>query len=203
MKEYYTKENLERIIKESLSFADALRKIGLASKGGNCSTLKKYVMQYNIDTTHFSGQRWNKGLAHTNKTSLTPIGEILKENTNFKSHYLKLRLVSEGLKEYKCEKCGCNGEWLGKPITLELHHINGNHYDNRIENLQILCPNCHSQTPNHRCKKNISNIPKPMGRKGYECACQNCGKTFKADRATRKFCSRECYNDFLMKNKIG
>lgn len=57
---------------------------------------------------------------------------------------IKGKLIREGLKENKCEICGLINEWNGKPLVLQLHHINGNHTDNRLENLQILCPNCHS-----------------------------------------------------------
>lgn len=60
-------------------------------------------------------------------------------------------LVQCGYKEYKCECCGIN-EWNGQPISLQLHHINGNSRDNSLENLQILCPNCHSQTDNYGSK---------------------------------------------------
>ena len=59
---------------------------------------------------------------------------------------LKIRLFKEGLLEEKCAICGNLGEWNDKPLSLVIDHINGNHSDNRIENLRILCPNCHSQT---------------------------------------------------------
>jgi len=66
----------------------------------------------------------------------------------YTSSKLRKRLVKEGYKENKCEECGIT-EWMGKAITLELHHIDGNRINNRLENLAILCPNCHSLTPNH------------------------------------------------------
>lgn len=75
------------------------------------------------------------------------INDILIEDSNFKNSHLKDRLLKENLKENKCEICGIN-EWNGKPISLQLHHINGNSQDNRIDNIQLLCPNCHSQTEN-------------------------------------------------------
>jgi 5-methylcytosine-specific restriction endonuclease McrA len=61
---------------------------------------------------------------------------------------LKRRLIAEGLKQHRCEECGIS-EWLGRPLSMELHHTNGDPHDNRIENLQLLCPNCHSQTENY------------------------------------------------------
>lgn len=61
--------------------------------------------------------------------------------------HIRARLVKEGLKEERCEECGLT-EWRGKPLRVTLHHVNGDPYDHRLENLQFLCPNCHSQTPN-------------------------------------------------------
>jgi Zn finger protein HypA/HybF involved in hydrogenase expression len=61
--------------------------------------------------------------------------------------HIKQRLIRLGLKQHRCETCGIS-EWLGKPLSLALHHINGDGDDNRLENLEPLCPNCHSQTEN-------------------------------------------------------
>jgi HNH endonuclease len=62
-------------------------------------------------------------------------------------HSPEAQLLAEGLKENRCERCGLS-EWRGKPLAVALHHANGNGMDNRIENLVMLCPNCHSQTEN-------------------------------------------------------
>ncbi len=76
----------------------------------------------------------------------TPLEDILVKNNKYGSAVLKHRLIEELYWEYKCLWCGIGPEWNGKPLTLQLDHINGDHYDNRIENLRILCPNCHTQT---------------------------------------------------------
>ena len=86
-------------------------------------------------------------------------------------------------------------------MTLELHHINGNHYDNRLENLQILCLPCHSQTDSYRKHKEDSvNKPETFDISIKEKKCENCGKIFKPQKKQTRFCSRECYTEFLNKN---
>ncbi len=73
------------------------------------------------------------------------------------SHNLKTRLIRAGIKGAFCEDCGL-AAWSGKPIPLELHHVNGDSTDNRIENIRILCPNCHAQTPTYRGKNIGSSV---------------------------------------------
>lgn len=86
-------------------------------------------------------------------------------------------------------------------MTLELHHINGNHFDNRLENLQILCLPCHSQTNSYRKRKE-----KPLDKSNFidisikEKPCKNCGKIFKSQRNSNRFCCRECYTEYLGKH---
>lgn len=199
MKEYYKKENLENVVKNSFSFAEVLRKIGLKDMGSNFKTLKKYIELYNLDTSHFRGQTWNKGMSNTDYAAYNKLTDVLNENTNFKSDTLKYRLIREGLKEWKCEKCGNNGIWMDQKLIFEIHHINGNHFDNRLENLQLLCPNCHSQTENYRNRnsKKVSAV-KPKSRKIHLCKCKFCGKFFKGHKDTSKFCCVEHYRLFLM-----
>ena len=74
-----------------------------------------------------------------------PLEELLRAGVRRNRGHLKQRLFDAGLKLRRCEACGLTG-WLGIPIALTLHHVNGDRHDNRLENLQILCPNCHAQT---------------------------------------------------------
>lgn len=104
------------------------------------------------------------------------------------------------MKENKCECCGCS-EWNGKPLTMELHHKDGNHYNNEINNLQMLCPNCHAQTENYRGKNKGNETHGESYKKTRkflakieEKECPVCGKTFMPQRNSQKYCSRECYN---------
>ena len=148
MRKKISKEEYESAVKSSLSVAEVCRKLGIKANGGNYKTIHNAITKYNIDTSHFTGQGWNQGLKFVPKQA-TPIEEILTENSTYQSYKLKNRLFNEGVKEKKCECCGLT-EWLGQPIALELHHINGITTDNRLENLVILCPNCHAQTDNYR-----------------------------------------------------
>ena len=142
------KEKLEKLVKESNSFSDILRKQGKSISGTAIKFLKKKLNDYDI-----SHLLVNKP---TNFKSKIPLVEILVKNTYYKGSDLKRRLINEVLKDDKCEICGCPNQWNNKSLTLQLDHINGDHSDNRLENLRILCPNCHSQTPtfsNKRAKK--------------------------------------------------
>jgi hypothetical protein len=73
-----------------------------------------------------------------------PIEELVASRRRSRAH-LKRRLLSAGIKQNRCEQCGIT-EWQGRPLSMALHHLNGDGRDNRLENLQLLCPNCHSQT---------------------------------------------------------
>lgn len=155
MRTKISKEQYEEAVKSSLSIAGVCRALGLKPCGGNYKTLHNVISKYEIDTSHFTGQGWNVGLKFKPNPS-QPLEEILTENSNYQSFKLKNRLFNEGYKEKVCECCGLT-HWLGKEIPLELHHINGVITDNRLDNLMILCPNCHAQTTNYRgLKKSAS-----------------------------------------------
>lgn len=142
------RKEYEEAISKSFSIASACRHLGLKPSGGNYRIIHRAIEEYGIDTSHFTGQGWNVGLKFQPK-EVTDIKDILVEGSHYQSYKLKKRLIKEGLKEIRCECCGLE-VWLGRPIPLEMHHINGDNRDNRLENLQLLCPNCHALTDNYR-----------------------------------------------------
>lgn len=116
-------------------------------------TLNSYLRKWGIE---YSGNMGEKGYKISKNKK--HVKDYLKNNFSIATSKLRKKLIEYNVKEKKCEMCGLN-EWLGKEITLELHHINGDRYDNRLENLQILCPNCHSLTPNHSMKEIYREAP--------------------------------------------
>lgn len=116
----------------------------------------------------------NYDLTRTVKNSAKPISEILVDNSTYNRQQLKIRLIKEKLLEEKCYICGLLPIWQDKPLTLQLDRINGKNNDNRLPNLRLLCPNCHSQTETFcgRSGKRISNRQK-ANKKVYLCDCGN------------------------------
>lgn len=155
--------------------------MGLNPKGGNPETLKKIIKEFNLDETKLNENRSNLFRELAKRLSQGKnLKDILQKDVKFNSWFLLKRLVKEGLKEYKCEHCGIS-EWNGKPISLQLHHKDGDHSNQLLENLEILCPNCHSQTKNFagksRKKRQIRrciDCGKPIDRRALRCrACKN------------------------------
>ena len=150
------KEKINDIIKEGINKTDVLRKLGLGMHGGNYNTLSRYIHRNNINIDHFE---YNKPTVKKVTYKYDNINDILIKNSPYrKTSNLKKRLYKEGLKKRECELCGQNEEWKGKKMSLILDHINGDPMDNRLENLQIVCPNCNATLPTH-CRGNRKKKP--------------------------------------------
>lgn len=147
----YTDEQFIEAVKTSMSYRQVLAKLGLKEAGGNYSVMKQRIKNMGLDTSHMTGQAHLRGKRH--EWNKKPIETLLVDDRehSYPSHKLKLRLIVEGIKQHKCECCGIT-EWNGQPTPIELDHIDGNRYNNTIENLRILCPNCHAQTDTYRGK---------------------------------------------------
>ena len=152
-KRSWTKEQLRNAVLNSRSYRQVINKLGLVPAGGNYTQIKKYIFEYGLNTKHFLGKGWNKGLVF-NPNPEKPIEELLVKGRKYQSHKLRKRLIKIGLKDPWCEKCNWAKKTMSGYLPLELDHINGDSADNRIKNLRILCPNCHSLTPHHRGRKN-------------------------------------------------
>ena len=144
----YSVDDLKNAVKNSRSIAQVLDKLGIVPAGGNYQTVKRRIAKYSIDTSHFGGQSWNKGQITGPKK---PISFYLVKNSVVQSFKLKKRLLSENIFQHRCCECK-QSTWLNSPIPLELHHIDGDHYNNELSNLTLLCPNCHALTDNYRGK---------------------------------------------------
>ncbi len=144
-------ENLRIAVRTSISRRQVLQKLGLVEAGGNYEQIKRYIHDYKIDTSHFLGRGANLG-KKIPRTPVFTLEQILVKQSTFQSYKLKHRLFKEGVKRPVCELCGWSRVSEDGRIPVELDHINGDRYDSRIENLRILCPNCHSLQSTHRGK---------------------------------------------------
>jgi predicted DNA-binding protein YlxM (UPF0122 family) len=167
-----TRAQVERFLADGLTQAEIAERIGV-SRPTVCFHMRRlgvpaqaeFARRYNweeirafYDEGHstnecmrqfgFSRNAWadavKRGLIDPRPKRL-PTGLMLVNGSRYNRYHLKVRLLNEGLKLEQCERCGLT-EWAGAPLAFELHHINGDGRDNRLENLQLLCPNCHSQT---------------------------------------------------------
>lgn len=152
----YTKEILSNEAAKARSIRQVLLSLGLKESGGNYCHIKKRMEHFGVDTSHFTGLVSTKGVPSVNKhTKESFCAKVLvNQGPGWQSTKIRKKLIEFGLKESKCEKCGLELVWNNKPLSLQLDHINGDRRDNRLINLRILCPNCHSQTSTYcNCKR--------------------------------------------------
>lgn len=142
----YTKEMLEQEVPNCSSFAGLARLLNIAPVGSNCTHLKNRCKFFEIDTSHFLGQRHMLGKISKNKLCPKDILVVDRNNKGRESATrLKRAMIEVGV-DYKCDVCSMGPIWLGNPILLQIDHINGVYWDNRLCNLRFICPNCHVQT---------------------------------------------------------
>lgn len=140
------KETFASVCESASSMADAAVKLGM-----KFTTFKRYASLYGCYQTNQGGKGYKK------PSSLKiPLEDILNgQQPQYQTRQLRIRLVKEGIKANQCEICQAT-DWLGKELTIELHHIDGNPQNHSLDNLQMLCPNCHSQTDNFRGKNKVT-----------------------------------------------
>jgi transposase-like protein len=177
----FTESELRRAVATSRSYSEALRKIHLRPAGGNHRTIKKYVAIWNISTEHFDPDAIRRESLYRPPT---PLAELLVEHSTYHRGHLKRRLLAEGIKQPRCELCGQDEIWRGRPLALILDHINGVPDDNRLENLRIVCPNCAATFETHCGRKNRSSV--------VERQCLRCRASFVPADARQRYCSKYC-----------
>ena len=135
------KDDILQWVSENRSKAYMARELGCNPKTIN-PLLERLGIQYN-------GNQSGKGC--TKNHECMSLEEYLEKSEDVQSNKVRIKLLNEGLKEHKCECCGLT-TWLNKPIPLELHHKDGDRYNNVLENFELLCPNCHAFTDSYRGK---------------------------------------------------
>ena len=177
----YSESDARAAIAGSLSWSEALRKLGMRAAGGNFKTLQRYAHEvWHIPVEHFDAYARSRMLPRRKQ----PLDEILVSGSTYSRNHLKERLYDEGVKLPVCELCGQGDRWRGQRMALILDHVNGVGDDNRLENLRIVCPNCAATLSTH-CGRNK---PQPSA----EATCARCGKPFLRRRSAQRHCSAEC-----------
>lgn len=194
-------DEIIKILNNSKSFKEAIETFGYSTNGSGSYTLVNSILKKREINKPKYYIAINEKIK--NKFIKKTLSEILIKNSEYTNRQrLKIRLINEGLLEYKCSKCGNNGEWEGKTLTLQLEHKNGINNDNRLENLEFLCPNCHSQTKTYAGKNRKNKKSKKYCECGIEInksskMCPKC-RNKKLSIKNRKIKNRPGINELLL-----
>lgn len=143
------RQALQNAVDQSTCYSEVLRALHLdPQQGSNLRTLKSHLARLGICSEGLKGgqEKAVQALRAHRGATQAPLSDLLVENSRADRSTIKRRLIAEGLLRYQCAGCNNRGEWRGRPLTLELEHKNGVNNDNRLSNLEFLCPNCHAQT---------------------------------------------------------
>lgn len=222
-------KEFEKKVIEILPFSNSINhlceNLGVRGTKGYYDKIRKIITNNQLSTEHFEMLALKSKTNGRNKYTAMTNEEFFINGVKRNASSIIQRLIKGGFKNYQCENTCCGiTTWQGKPLSLQIHHINGNHSDNRLENLQLLCPNCHSQTENFgkhnetysfkitkRAKEINNNEQKTFvfpdvnvlkenltpKTKKY---CQNCGKEIQKNN---KFCSQECSQKYRRKLNVS
>lgn len=155
------KSYVEKAIAETNSVKEALEFLGLRAAGGNYKNFYSWCEKHGLTPKRVDPPLNYSYLKQSVQDRSVADEFIFCENSSYSRSNLKKRLIKDGLLEYKCHDCGLGDVWNGKKISLQLSHKNGVYNDNRLENLEFLCPNCHSQTPDFAGKRKVYDKPVP------------------------------------------
>ena len=154
----WSKPRVEVAVKQANCWFDCLDKLGVPKVGYNYRTLKNKILEYGIDTSHFSynyakthnGRHYKRRICNRKDEEIFSMGAKIKVD-NLKKAYIERVLNGDA----HCEICGLK-TWRGQEIVFQIHHLDGNHRNHVRSNLQLLCPNCHSQTDTYSNRKRKS-----------------------------------------------
>lgn len=142
-------DDLKRAVAESVSIAGTVRALGLVMSGYVQARVKERIRAHGISTAHFTGQGHSRGRPAANRKSAQDVLRRLPHGAPRARREQLLRAMTESGVQYECGACGTGAVWRGRPLVLEIDHVNGDKRDNRLANLRYLCPSCHSQTRTH------------------------------------------------------
>jgi len=143
-------ESLAPAVAEERSIAGVLRRLGLRAAGANYENIARIIRFRGLSTDHFTGQAHLKG-RHNPHARKRPLEQVLVRGSAFQSNHLRKRLIAENILVARCCVCMLT-DWLEQPIPLELDHLDGDRENNSLDNLRLICPNCHAMTPTYRGK---------------------------------------------------